>query len=671
MNKLIALLAALIVTVALTATGAAAQTTTETHRLAFNSPGTHQWTAPADATGDLRIHTWGAGGAAQGTVTVRHGGGGGGAYARSLVPIIPGKTYTVVVGAGANRLRAAGPSEVGDGTDAGVLVRAAAGASTTTRRGARGGTRADSIGEVRRPGGNGGKADTPGRGGGGGGAAGPSARGGHGEDWRPGVGAAGRGNGGEGGVSGGAGQSGFRPGGGAGGRGRSGALSARGGHGRVLLVWQTAPPPPPPDEEPPPPPPPDEEPPPPPSPGTPDTCPDCEPITDHGVRSDTPTADQTAAIRNAVATGKNLSFPPGIYCVNNRTYLRSGQTIEIREGASVRICGHHDSGLAVFMLNNVSNARLIGAGELQDTSGEGAGEGSRWRRFGVEIRGGSDNLVSGLTLRDFRSDGVYLESYYSTPRVDPQRITIRDVKTDAIERNGMTLNVGTDITVERLQCRNGVPPDVEGKFGANGIVGACLFFEPNLTDQPLTGITIDDLYAEDNSTAVTFGAVWHNENSPAVDVAFNRPVSVRDRRSFDIRNNFLGVPGTLRFTGARSFDARWEAVNHYRTNGRGFQTTFTDLEIVRYGSDGGPNNHAVIAFADGTSRTDIQPDYPFGNLRLHFAHAPTRHPSASGTAVLVTDNRNAVQAGGCIDIFLENATGVELDGNATSCVTRS
>ncbi|HVM15648.1 MAG TPA: right-handed parallel beta-helix repeat-containing protein [Egibacteraceae bacterium] len=158
-----------------------------------------------------------------------------------------------MVGARATATTASGNSEVRDGTT--VLVRAAAGWSTTATTGAAGGTAANSIGQIRQAGGKGGNAHSNGRGGGGGGAAGPDGAGGNASNWRPGTGTAGGGNGGEGGQSKGAGQVGSAPGGGGGGRGTSGSLTAAGGHGSVILTWQVkaaeaAPPPPPADTEP-------------------------------------------------------------------------------------------------------------------------------------------------------------------------------------------------------------------------------------------------------------------------------------------------------------------------------------------------------------------------------------------------------------------------------------
>src|SRR4030042_6605093 len=84
--------AALIAVVFFTSADGKAQTYTYTVSGTF--------TVPAGITSVI-IECWGASGAGGGTAAnnTRGGGGGaGGAYARSLITVIPGNTYTVTVG---------------------------------------------------------------------------------------------------------------------------------------------------------------------------------------------------------------------------------------------------------------------------------------------------------------------------------------------------------------------------------------------------------------------------------------------------------------------------------------------------------------------------------------------------------------------------------------------
>jgi len=82
----------------------------------FNTPGTFSWTCPAGVT-CIKVECWGGGGGGgadnNNFVSAGAGGGGGGAYARlDSYPVIPGNTYTIVVGA-------AGSAGTGNGNGGG------------------------------------------------------------------------------------------------------------------------------------------------------------------------------------------------------------------------------------------------------------------------------------------------------------------------------------------------------------------------------------------------------------------------------------------------------------------------------------------------------------------------------------------------------------------------
>jgi gliding motility-associated-like protein len=76
----------------------------------YTVPGTYQWTVPPCVT-QVTIKVWGGGGGGGGAISIMRtandseacsggGGGGGGGYSSSTFSVIPGQTYTVVVGAG-------------------------------------------------------------------------------------------------------------------------------------------------------------------------------------------------------------------------------------------------------------------------------------------------------------------------------------------------------------------------------------------------------------------------------------------------------------------------------------------------------------------------------------------------------------------------------------------
>lgn len=172
------------------------------------------------------------------------GGGGGGAYAMNIVPVMPGQTYPLTVGAGGYNT---GTSANGGSSffDSGTLVSAAGGTTRSgndNTAGAPGGLASASFGMVTYSGGNGGNGDEgDADGGGGGGAAGSAGVGYNGGTIssgaaRPNYG----GNGGLGGASGAQGQPGGNYGGGGGGSSSQGSSDRNGGAGAsgvVVINW--------------------------------------------------------------------------------------------------------------------------------------------------------------------------------------------------------------------------------------------------------------------------------------------------------------------------------------------------------------------------------------------------------------------------------------------------
>ncbi|WP_395049927.1 T9SS sorting signal type C domain-containing protein [Flavobacterium sp.] len=144
----------------------------------FTTPGTTTWTCPAGVT-SINVEAWGGGGAGASVGNGSNGGfggGGGGAYASSLMSVIPGTNYTIVVGKGgtASSKNNDPNDDGGNSTFNSTSVKAAggSGAFSTQRTGGAGGTAANSSGTIRWSGGNGADGSTSvfNSGGGGGGA---------------------------------------------------------------------------------------------------------------------------------------------------------------------------------------------------------------------------------------------------------------------------------------------------------------------------------------------------------------------------------------------------------------------------------------------------------------------------------------------------------------------
>ncbi len=151
----------------------------------FSVTGSQNWTCPAGIT-SVTVECWGAGGGSGGVANVLNaasGGGGGGAYARSVISVTPGNTYSVFVGTGG----AGGSSSGTAGANGGAssfntnIVFAEGGfggggslSSTSLGAGGNGGGAATSIGSVKFGGGMGAAGILNLSGGGGGSSAGNS-----------------------------------------------------------------------------------------------------------------------------------------------------------------------------------------------------------------------------------------------------------------------------------------------------------------------------------------------------------------------------------------------------------------------------------------------------------------------------------------------------------------
>ncbi len=202
----------------------------------FSSAGTYTWTCPTGIT-SIKVECWGGGGGCGTSYSRAGGGAGGGAYASSILNVVPGNSYTVIVGSGGSIGNNGNYSSFGSGP----LVRAAGGTRGEDGYGV-GGTVANSIGTIRFAGGNGGSRYSSDRtGGGGGGSATPTANGSNGSNgsyYDGGAGGAGQGNGGNGGDRNSPGGTGITPGGGGGGRGYDGSSSGTGADGQVIITYE-------------------------------------------------------------------------------------------------------------------------------------------------------------------------------------------------------------------------------------------------------------------------------------------------------------------------------------------------------------------------------------------------------------------------------------------------
>jgi len=243
----------------------------------FDTPGTYTWTAPTGVTSVSAVAIGGGGGGGQNSTGGPHGGGGGGLGWKNNITVVPGQTYTVVVGqAGAGASGSSGSGH--DGFDGGnsyfislatVSGSGGAGGLGSSGTGGLGGTYAGDGGG--RGGDSGGQGTVWGGAGGAGGYTGNGGNGGRGGPGSDGLGGGGGGGGsdswgyagggvgiygqgvsglggttsasGQGGSGGDVGTGGGSSGGGAGGLygggGGTGSFTAAGsgGSGAVRIIW--------------------------------------------------------------------------------------------------------------------------------------------------------------------------------------------------------------------------------------------------------------------------------------------------------------------------------------------------------------------------------------------------------------------------------------------------
>jgi hypothetical protein len=230
---------------------------------AYTTAGTYSWTAPANVTSVSVVCVGGGGGGGPSNVDASSGGGGGGLGWKNSIPVIPGNSYTVVVGSAGAIAAAGGQSRfidastvAGNGGSAGVsgTTSGGAGGSFVGDGGGNGGqggssSTVDSADGLSEAGAGGGAAGYTGNGGAGGGrnnggtgragAGGGGAGGSAPDSGAPGrgggVGIQGQGANGTTSSAPGSGGSGVTYGGG--GAGADSTTSTAGGGGAVRIIW--------------------------------------------------------------------------------------------------------------------------------------------------------------------------------------------------------------------------------------------------------------------------------------------------------------------------------------------------------------------------------------------------------------------------------------------------
>jgi hypothetical protein len=208
---------------------------------------TSTFTVPTGVT-QIIVEAWGGGGkgGAVSTSGVAAGGGGGGAYAKKVLTVTPGNTYTVNVGIGSTTTVTTTNSDSWFSTNATILAKGGSSVASNDAMGVSGGSSLNCIGDIVISGGNGANGIAGSYGGGGGSSAGLGAIANNATDVNGATAPTGGGKGGDGsssnasapntGITNGSGT----PGGGGGGARKDSGTTKNGGtgaKGQVIISW--------------------------------------------------------------------------------------------------------------------------------------------------------------------------------------------------------------------------------------------------------------------------------------------------------------------------------------------------------------------------------------------------------------------------------------------------
>lgn len=166
---------------------------------------------------------------------------------------------------------------------------------------------------------------------------------------------------------------------------------------------------------------------------------------------------------------------------------RSDVTILIEEGVTLRakVGGFPLEGDSLLTINAQSGVTVFGYGaefvmnKAEYTSGE-------WR-MALLLRGVSDTLIEGLTLRDSGGDGVYLGSASFTPN---RNVVLRNLVCDNNRRNALSVISADTLLVEGCAFTNS-----DGTAPRAGVD-----FEPNKPYERLANIVLRDCLITGNGS---------------------------------------------------------------------------------------------------------------------------------------------------------------------------
>ncbi len=191
-------------------------------------------------------------------------------------------------------------------------------------------------------------------------------------------------------------------------------------------------------------------------------------VRDKGATPNDSSNDTTAiqaAIDQAASTGGTAYVPDGTYMIDTfkRVMMKSGVTLKMSSGAVLKAIGSNRSIYDVIRVEYVSNVNIIGGtvqGDRYSHSGTGGEHG-----HGIEVWGGKNVVIEGLTTKDAWGDGVYVGA-------GAANVTLCSVIADNNRRQGLTLT-----SVDGVLVKNSVFKNSNGTIPYAGID-----IEPNVSE---------------------------------------------------------------------------------------------------------------------------------------------------------------------------------------------
>lgn len=187
--------------------------------------------------------------------------------------------------------------------------------------------------------------------------------------------------------------------------------------------------------------------------------------------------DATACLQKAIDSGvkKLIVDNTGREWLVGPIRLRSGQEIVFADGVVVRALpgAFKKQGESLFTAKDVSGVTLRGGKnavlmmnkkDYQDTARY---QWSEWRHL-ISLRGASDVVISGLTLKASGGDGIYVST--GSGQIGCRNVLIDNVTCDDHHRQGISIISAENLLVKNSRFRNtrGTPPQCGVDIEPNG-----------------------------------------------------------------------------------------------------------------------------------------------------------------------------------------------------------